>query len=128
MSDIERRSCIRFIEWRGRREYTDHDDYVFIQKTTRCSSTVGRAFIGEQALQLSVGCLSTIGEVQHELLHALGLLHEQNRMDRDDYVFVYWNHIHPGLLAVVLLLLFTLILFNVKINLIHNISLIQKLN
>ena len=33
--------------------------------------------------------------VQHEMLHALGFLHEMARPDRDDYVVVHWDNIDP---------------------------------
>lgn len=35
----------------------------------------------------------------HEVGHALGLIHEQMRPDRDDHITVLWNNIHPDTLA-----------------------------
>lgn len=35
----------------------------------------------------------------HEVGHALGLVHEQMRPDRDDHITVLWDNIHPDMLA-----------------------------
>ena len=32
----------------------------------------------------------------HEMLHTLGFFHEQNRIDRDDFVVVNWENIRAG--------------------------------
>merc|ERR1719225_2112062 len=41
------------------------------------------------------GCV-TLKITVHELLHALGIKHEQCRPDRDDYVIVNWSNIRGG--------------------------------
>lgn len=38
------------------------------------------------------GCVRH-GVIQHEVLHALGFLHEHTRSDRDNYVTILWDKI-----------------------------------
>lgn len=56
-----------------------------------CFSQVGR-FYGMQQLNLATDC-DSLEVVVHELLHALGFLHEHNRLDRDDYVYVNFTNL-----------------------------------
>jgi len=46
---------------------------------------------GEQPMNLHGGCSN--GTIKHELLHALGFIHEHERMDRDKYVDIKWENI-----------------------------------
>jgi hypothetical protein len=41
-------------------------------------------------------CLGGEGRSIHELLHALGIFHEQSRVDRDQYIDVKFDNIIPG--------------------------------
>jgi len=40
----------------------------------------------------SPGCMWS-GVASHEIMHALGFVHEQSRSDRDHYVSVLWENI-----------------------------------
>lgn len=84
-------TCINFVK------RTNEKDYISIEsKNTGCWSSVGK--IGrKQSLNLqSPGCTSRIGTTLHELMHALGFVHEQNRADRDDHVRVIFANIKPS--------------------------------
>lgn len=59
-----------------------------------CYSPVGRTG-GSQEVALGDACLNH-GTIQHEILHALGLWHEQSRSDRDDFIQVMWDNIQEG--------------------------------
>ena len=50
---------------------------------------------GEQDLSLGKGCYNS-GTILHELMHATGFNHEHTRIDRDEFVFIYWDNIQPS--------------------------------
>lgn len=85
-------TCIKFVP----RRPTDRD-YISIESgSSGCWSSVGRTG-GKQIVNLqSPGCVKKIGTVIHELLHALGFLHEQNREERDKFVIIRAQNIESG--------------------------------
>jgi hypothetical protein len=62
-----------------------------IGKGVAGSSPVGKQG-GEQYLNLLIGNTST-RTINHEMLHALGVYHEMNRADRDNFVKIYYDNI-----------------------------------
>lgn len=68
----------------------DQEDYLYFTTGEKnCYSYVGRIG-GKQPIYLSKGC--TKGKVIHEVLHAIGLYHEQSRFDRDEFIQIqFWN-------------------------------------
>lgn len=57
-----------------------------------CRSSVGRRG-GKQAIDLAPTCARTLGNIQHEIMHSLGIFHEQSRPDRDAFVLLNQDNI-----------------------------------
>ncbi|MHC1780085.1 MAG: M12 family metallopeptidase [Bacteroidales bacterium] len=85
---IELKTNLKFIQ-----SVSDPHYISFIWDKDGCSSYVGRKG-GRQRLWLADW--ATTGTVIHEILHAIGLEHEQSRPDRDDYIIVVDTNIIKG--------------------------------
>lgn len=76
--------------------FTDQEDaLVFIPGTGHCKSYVGKVK-GKQPIWIADNCEAD--SVAHEILHALGFVHEQSRVDRDSYVEVLSDNVKPEFL------------------------------
>ncbi|XP_019762613.2 hatching enzyme 1.2 isoform X1 [Dendroctonus ponderosae] len=91
-------TCVRFVPWDGKTK-----DYLLIwpiKYPKGCWSFVGR-FGGSQIVSLQPpdgsgpNCLGSEGRAIHELMHALGVFHEQSRWDRDKFVKIHEENIIP---------------------------------
>lgn len=91
IADYHRLTCLRFVPYKGQK------DYLSIQSgNTGCWSSVGRLG-GRQEVNLQApGCVSKKGTILHELLHAVGFMHEQSRPERDQFVDIKYSNIKPG--------------------------------
>ncbi|XP_061482183.1 meprin A subunit alpha [Rhineura floridana] len=87
LEGFQLRSCVEF------KPHNGETSYIIFQKFDGCWSKIGDAKQG-QNLSVGEGC-DFKGIVSHEILHALGRVHEQTRTDRDDYVKIWWDHVRP---------------------------------
>lgn len=71
--------------------YTNEvDALVFEASSGICKSYIGKIG-GKQPVWLASDCGPM--EIAHEILHAIGFIHEQNRADRDDFIDVHFENI-----------------------------------
>ncbi len=79
-------------------ERTTERDYLrfALREEPGCVAVFGRGFDGGEQIMpiLPGGC--TVPITLHELGHAIGMAHEQERRDRDRYVRMLWQNIRPG--------------------------------
>jgi len=82
--------CINFVE------RTNEDVYLQMHHGDGCWSYVGILQPGQpQELSLGDGC-HFVGTIVHEMLHAVGFEHAQNRPDRDQYLEIYVENMLGG--------------------------------
>ncbi|MEK6736301.1 MAG: Dot/Icm T4SS effector Zinc-dependent metalloprotease LegP [Pseudomonadota bacterium] len=89
----QQNTCIRFV-LRNASNAAQYPNFVHFQPGNGCSSFVGMRG-GSQALTLGAGC--SVGNVIHEIGHAVGLWHEQSREDRDRFVRINWGNIDANM-------------------------------
>ncbi len=84
-------TAVRFVP------YTNQHDVLVIESGTgRCKSYMGKIG-GKQPIYLAPDCGAH--EIAHELMHAIGFIHEQNRNDRDSFIRVNRENIEGSALA-----------------------------
>ncbi|MCB0361635.1 MAG: hypothetical protein KDD35_02885 [Bdellovibrionales bacterium] len=81
-------TVIRFVPL----EPADADALIFVSDADNCASYLGRIG-GMQPIMVADKCGRQ--ELIHEIMHALGFVHEHSRIDRDNYLQVIWDKIDP---------------------------------
>lgn len=88
--------AMRYIQKQARVSFiprTSEKDYIRFIDGEGCSSHVGRKG-GVQTLTLGETC--STGSTIHELLHSLGVWHEQSRKDRNKFIVVHLDNVKAG--------------------------------
>ncbi|NUT93186.1 MAG: hypothetical protein HOY78_14300 [Saccharothrix sp.] len=90
IAHIHDNTGIRFV---ARGSQANYVRFVRNPNQTWSSSPIGMRG-GEQLIRLSDG--ATMGTTVHECLHSLGILHEQSRCDRDQFVTINYANVQDG--------------------------------
>lgn len=103
MDSIQSKTCLKFVSKTDNiasrvLQEVRHSDYLYIvrERNKGCYAMIGyHQDMGSPHLMNleAPPCLTHQGTIQHELLHVVGLLHEQARFDRDKAVIIYWENI-----------------------------------
>lgn len=89
---------IRFVNT-GRSGSSCADGGILMQSSARgCWADLGKSSVPfGQKVNLQVPGCDNCGTGVHEILHALGMAHEQSRRDRDRHVLIFWQNIRSGM-------------------------------
>lgn len=92
---IEGQTCIRFSE------VASNSTAIRITYTTgsSCTAYVGRSDYNSTPITLTSDCLSQFGDLVYYTVQTLGMWHQSQRPDRDDYITINTNNTDPSHVA-----------------------------
>lgn len=102
--DLQSKTNVRFYNSTGQSQHDNvyNIDYPYVnfiyKEGDTSESKIGRVG-GRQDIELADFAFEyalyrgDYGIIEHEICHALGMMHEQQRPDRDDYVTINWNNL-----------------------------------
>jgi Astacin (Peptidase family M12A) len=87
-------------EWTARANVTcrprnGERQFALVTKNAGCFSYVGMTVTTPSIINLANNCWFG-GTIGHELGHLLGLIHEHQRSDRDEYLTILWENVPAG--------------------------------
>jgi hypothetical protein len=83
-----------YVNWVPRTTEAAYVYFARVPSASTCASSVG--MLGyKQAVSIGDSC--SIGNVIHEMGHAVGLWHEQGREDRDRFVKILWENLQTNM-------------------------------
>ncbi|KAI0225936.1 Zinc metalloproteinase dpy-31 [Lamellibrachia satsuma] len=85
-------TCVRFNEL-GVHDPFDDNYIIFTRRPNGCYSYIGKVNLFPQLLNLRPSCFEDFGTPVHEVGHALGLWHEQQRPDRDAHIRILYQNL-----------------------------------
>ncbi|XP_055373692.1 hatching enzyme 1.2-like [Condylostylus longicornis] len=94
LNEYHKKTCIRF------KPRTNEKDYIsIVNSPSGCWSSIGRIGGRQDVNVQTPGCfVRGSGTFVHELMHAVGFLHEQTRHERDNYITIQYNNINKSFL------------------------------
>ncbi|CAG9807549.1 unnamed protein product [Chironomus riparius] len=87
IEEVNSKTCLNLIPRTNQKDFI-----IFKSDPSSCWSSIGRIG-GPQVVNLESQCLKAVGTGIHEIFHSVGLYHEQNRIDRDDFVDIKTDNI-----------------------------------